>query len=203
MVPALRRQSAAFLTDHAFDGFAIGGLAVGDSRSQREEVTGFAAELLPPERPRYLMGVGTPPDLLYAIGCGVDMFDCVIPTQLAWQGTAFTSTGRVKVSRGEYRDVDDSLDPACACSTCREYSRAYLYHLMKCSEPLGPRLLTIHNLHYYLGLMAQARAAIDRGDYAAFARQQLAAMDRHEHGAPPPGGTTDDDDPPRWRPASV
>ena len=204
LMPALRRQSAAFLTDHAFDGFAIGGLAVGDSRLQREEVTGFAAELLPPERPRYLMGVGTPPDLLYAIGCGVDMFDCVIPTQLAWQGTAFTSTGRVKVSRGEYRDVDDSLDPACACSTCREYSRAYLYHLMKCSEPLGPRLLTIHNLHYYLGLMAQARAAIDRGDYAAFARQQLAAMDRHEHGAPPPDGTTDDDDdPPRWRPASV
>jgi queuine tRNA-ribosyltransferase len=185
LVRALRQQSAAFLTDHPFDGFAIGGLAVGDTRAEREDMTGFAVDLLPADRPRYLMGVGTPPDLLVAIGCGVDMFDCVIPTQLAWQGTAFTSTGRVRITRGVYRDADETLDPACACSTCRGYSRAYLHHLMKCSEPLGPRLLTIHNLHHYLTLMREARDAIEAGVYAAFARRRLAELDRHAH-APAP-----------------
>ena len=181
LVRELRRESAAFLTGHPFDGFAIGGLAVGDTRTEREDITSFAAELLPDARPRYLMGVGTPPDLLVAIGCGVDMFDCVIPTRLAWQGTAFTSTGRVRVTRGANRDVDAPLDAACACSTCRGFTRAYLHHLMKCGEPLGPRLLSIHNLHHYLELMRQARAAIDAGAYAAFARQRLDEIDRHEH----------------------
>ncbi|HEY0708090.1 MAG TPA: tRNA guanosine(34) transglycosylase Tgt [Polyangia bacterium] len=179
--PELRRQSADFLTQHPFDGFAIGGLAVGDTRAEREDVIAFAAELLPSERPRYLMGVGTPPDLLHAIGCGVDMFDCVLPTHLAWQGTAFTSTGRVRISRGVHAHSDVALDAACDCSTCRGYSRAYLHHLVKCSEPLGPRLLSIHNLHHYLQLMADARAAIEAGDYARFARQRLAEIDRHEH----------------------
>jgi queuine tRNA-ribosyltransferase len=139
--------------------------------------------LLPATAPRYLMGVGTPPDLLAAIGCGVDMFDCVIPTHMAWQGTAFTSTGRVRVTRGANSLRDDALDAACACSTCRTFGRSYLYHLFKCSEPLGPRLLSVHNLHYYLQLMREAREAIEAGAYAAFARARLAAMDRHEHGA--------------------
>jgi queuine tRNA-ribosyltransferase len=186
LVRDLRRQSAEVLAEQAFDGFAIGGLAVGDTRAEREDMTAYAAELLPALRPRYLMGVGTPPDLLFAIGCGVDMFDCVIPTQLAWQGTAFTSRGRVRITRGANRDRDDALDPTCACSTCHTFSRAYLHHLMKCSEPLGPRLLTIHNLHYYLDLMRLARAAIDAGEYGAFARQQLAAIDRHEHASAEP-----------------
>jgi queuine tRNA-ribosyltransferase len=181
LVPALRAQSAQFLAEHPFDGFAIGGLAVGDTRAQREDVTAYAAELLPAARPRYLMGVGTPPDILYAIGCGVDMFDCVIPTHLAWQGTAFTSTGRVRITRGANRAAEEPLDAACACSTCRTFSRAYLHHLMKCSEPLGPRLLTIHNLHHYLQLMRDARDAIDAGVYAAFARDRLTEIDRHEH----------------------
>jgi queuine tRNA-ribosyltransferase len=181
LVPALRRQSAAFLAEHPFDGFAIGGLAVGDTRAEREEMTAFAAELLPAARPRYLMGVGTPPDILHAIGCGIDMFDCVIPTHLAWQGTAFTSTGRVRITRGVNRLVEDPLDPTCACSTCRTFGRSYLHHLMKCGEPLGPRLLTIHNLHYYLQLMREARDAIDAGAYAAFARERLAQIDHHEH----------------------
>ena len=181
LVRDLRRESAAFLADRPFDGFAIGGLAVGDTRPQREDMTAFAAELLPADRPRYLMGVGTPPDLLYAIGCGVDMFDCVIPTRMAWQGTAFTSTGRVRVTRGVNHHTDEPLDAACACSTCRGFSRAYLHHLMKCGEPLGPRLLSVHNLHYYLDLMRQARAAIEAGEFAAFARQRLDEMDRHEH----------------------
>ena len=181
LVPELRRASADFLTAHPFDGFAIGGLAVGDTRAQREDMTAFAAELLPAATPRYLMGVGTPPDLLTAIGCGVDMFDCVIPTRMAWQGTAFTSTGRVRVTRGVNRFLDVPLDAACACATCGKYTRAYLHHLMKSSEPLGPRLMTLHNLHYYLELMRQARAAIDAGTYASFARQRLAEMDRLEH----------------------
>ncbi len=181
VIPELRKESAAVLTEHPFDGFAIGGLAVGDARGEREDVTHFSAELLPPDRPRYLMGVGTPPDLLHAILAGVDMFDCVLPTHLAWQGTAFTSTGRVRVTRGPNALSDEPLDATCACSTCKTASRAYLHHLFKCSEPLGPRLLSMHNLHHYHALMAEARHAIELGKYAAFAREKLEAIDRHEH----------------------
>jgi queuine tRNA-ribosyltransferase len=177
----LRRESAAFLTQHPFDGFALGGLAVGDTRSQREDTTHFASELLPAERPRYLMGVGTPPDLLEAMLAGIDMFDCVLPTHMGWQGTAFTSTGRVRITRGANASADVALDSACTCSTCVNYSRSYLHHLFKCSEPLGPRLLCIHNLHHYHQLMSEARAAIEAGDYARYARDKLAQIDRHEH----------------------
>jgi queuine tRNA-ribosyltransferase len=180
----LRRQSAAFLTEHPFDGFAIGGLAVGDTRSQREDVTRASAELLPVERPRYLMGVGTPPDLLEGMLAGIDMFDCVLPTHLAWQGTAFTSTGRVKVTRGSCATADVPLDERCPCNTCRRFSRAYLNHLFKCSEPLGPRLLSLHNLHHYFSLMREARAHIVAGTFAAWARATLDAIDRHEHRGP-------------------
>jgi queuine tRNA-ribosyltransferase len=179
--PELRRASAAFLREHPFDGFAIGGLAVGDTRAEREAITHMAAELLPADRPRYLMGVGTPPDLLVAMMAGVDMFDCILPTHLAWQGTAFTSTGRVKLTRGAQARDDGPLDVQCGCSTCRAYSRAYLHHLFKCSEPLGPRLLSLHNLHHYLALMAESRAAIESGTFAAYARAKLEQIDRHEH----------------------
>jgi queuine tRNA-ribosyltransferase len=182
MVRELRRESAATLTAHPFDGFAIGGLAVGDARGAREEMTHFSADLLPADRPRYLMGVGTPADLLHAILAGVDMFDCVLPTHLAWQGTAFTSTGRVRLTRGPHAHADDPLDVACDCSTCATASRAYLHHLFKCSEPLGPRLLSLHNLRHYHSLMAEARSAIELGTYASFARAKLDAIDRHEHG---------------------
>jgi queuine tRNA-ribosyltransferase len=181
LVPSLREASARFLTQHPFDGFAIGGLAVGDTRAERADVVGRVAELLPADRPRYLMGVGTPPDLLHAIGEGVDMFDCVLPTTLAWQGTAFTSTGRVRLTRSEHRESGAPLDAACACETCRTWSRAYLHHLYKCREPLGPRLVTIHNLSHYLDLMRAARGAIEEGRYAAFAKAKLEALDRHEH----------------------
>ncbi len=179
----LRRQSAAFLTERPFDGFALGGLSVGDTRAEREDITHFAASLLPEDRPRYLMGVGTPADLVHAVAAGVDLFDCVLPTHLAWQGTAFTSTGRVKVTRGPNAQADVPLDAECDCSTCAGFSRAYLHHLFKCSEPLGPRLLSIHNLRHYNALMAEGRAAIVRGDYAAFAKRKLEAIDRHEHSA--------------------
>jgi queuine tRNA-ribosyltransferase len=181
VIAELRKESAAFLVDHPFDGFAIGGLAVGDSRAQREDMTHFSADLLPEDRPRYLMGVGTPPDLLHAILAGVDMFDCVLPTHLGWQGTAFTSSGRVKVTRGAYARSEDPLDPACGCETCVGFSRGYLHHLFKCSEPLGPRLLSLHNLHQYHALMAEARREIEAGTYAAFAKTKLDAIDRYEH----------------------
>ncbi len=185
--PALRRESAAFLTDHPFDGFAIGGLAVGDTRAERSDVIELAAQALPADKPRYLMGVGTPPDILEGIARGVDLFDCVIPTTLAWQSTAFTSTGRVRLDRTDYRDADVTLDPRCTCSTCTTFTRSYLHHLMKCKEPLGPRLLSYHNLHYYLELTRAARQAIDEGRYAAFAKETLAAIDRHEHAVGVPG----------------
>ncbi len=183
VVPELRRASAAFLTAHDFDGFAIGGLAVGDSQAERVEIVESTTGLLPPDRPCYLMGVGYPADLLVAIRAGVDMFDCMIPTLLAWQGTAFTSTGRVKVTRGEAAGQDVALDASCDCTTCRRHSRAYLHHLFKCKEPLGYRLLTLHNFHHYNNLMVEARAAIEAGTYDAFADRMLRAIDRHEHGA--------------------
>ena len=183
VVSALRRESAGFLTQQPFDGFAIGGLAVGDTRSEREDVTALSAELLPPDRPRYLMGVGTPPDLLEAMLAGVDMFDCIIPTQLASQGTAFTSTGRVRLTRVTNVLSEERLDAACPCSTCATFSRAYLHHLFKCREPLGTRLVSIHNLHYYHSLMAESRRAIEAGTFAAYARSTLDAIDRHEHSA--------------------
>jgi len=179
--PELRRASAEFLTAHPFDGFAIGGLAVGDTRAEREEVTHMAAELLPADRPRYLMGVGTPPDLLQAMLAGVDMFDCILPTNLGWQGTAFTSTGRVKLTRGFNAGEDRPLDADCGCATCRKWTRAYIHHLFRCGEALGPRLLAMHNLHHYNALMAESRAAIAAGRFAAYAREKLERIDRHEH----------------------
>jgi queuine tRNA-ribosyltransferase len=192
LVPAWRHESARFLTQHPFDGFAIGGLAVGDTRAERAEVVSGTAALLPEDRPRYLMGVGTPPDLLEAIARGVDLFDCVIPTTMAWQGTAFTSHGRVRLTRSEHRVADGPLDEACGCSTCRTFSRSYLHHLVKCREPLGPRLLSVHNVHHYLALMREARRAIEECRYAAFAREMLGAIDRHEHDPArrPPGRRT-------------
>jgi queuine tRNA-ribosyltransferase len=199
--PVMRAESARFLTQHPFDGFAIGGLAVGDTRTERFDVVGVAAELLPQDKPRYLMGVGTPPDLLEAVAHGVDMFDCIIPTSLAWQGTAFTSTGRVRVTRAEYRLSDAPLDAACACPTCRRHTRGYLHHLIKCKEPLGPRLLSIHNMHHYLELMRSIRAAIEAGRYGAFMRETLGALDRHEHDATgrSPGRRTVPEPPPQSR----
>ena len=182
LFPELRRESAEQLTSQPFDGFAIGGLAVGDARSEREDVTAFAAELLPKDRPRYLMGVGTPPDLLNAIAAGVDMFDCILPTLLGGQGMAFTSTGRVRLTRMPNATMDVPLDVTCPCSTCKTFSRAYLHHLFKANELLGPRLVSLHNLHHYHALMAEARDAIAAGTYALFAKRKLEALDGYEHG---------------------
>ncbi|TPV93462.1 MAG: tRNA guanosine(34) transglycosylase Tgt [Myxococcales bacterium FL481] len=183
--PAWRRESVEFLAQHPFDGFAVGGLAVGDTRTEREAVTGSTAELLPASHPRYLMGVGTPVDLLIAVGAGVDLFDCILPTHFAWQGTAFTSQGRVKIRRQSHAARDTPLDPACRCHTCQHYSRSYLHHLLKCGEPLGYRLLSLHNLTYYNDLMARARQAIENGTYARFAATTLEQIDGYEHNLRP------------------
>ncbi|MEQ8453460.1 MAG: tRNA guanosine(34) transglycosylase Tgt [Sandaracinaceae bacterium] len=181
VIPALRRESSDFLTALPFDGFAMGGLAVGDTRADREAITELAAELLPADKPRYLMGVGTPADLLVAMRAGIDMFDCMLPTHLAWQGTAFTSTGRVKITRGAYAQADEPLDPSCDCRACAGFSRSYLHHLFKCKEPLGTRLLSLHNLTHYNALMREARAAIEAGTYDAYSRAKLEQIDQHAH----------------------
>jgi queuine tRNA-ribosyltransferase len=156
----LRRESAAGLTEMPFDGFAIGGLAVGESKSEREDVCEYTAGLLPHDRPRYLMGVGTPLDILEAVHRGVDMFDCIMPTQLAQRGSVFTSRGFLQMRRGVYKFSEGPLDPVCACPTCARYSRAYLHHLTKTGETLGWQLLGQHNLHFYHQLMREIRQSI-------------------------------------------
>jgi len=160
LFPGLRRQSAEGLSQMPFDGFAIGGLAVGEARSEREDVCEFTAALLPPDRPRYLMGVGTPLDILEAVHRGVDMFDCIMPTQLAQRGGVFTSRGFLQMRRGIYKFSEEKLDPACGCPTCARYSRAYLHHLTKCGENLGWTLLGQHNFYFYHQLMREMRQSI-------------------------------------------
>ncbi len=156
----LRRESAQRLLELPFDGYAIGGLAVGESKSEREEVTEFTAELLPAGKPRYLMGVGTPLDILEAVHRGVDMFDCIIPTQVAQRGGVFTSRGYLQMRRGIYKSSEEKLDPECACPTCARYSRAYLHHLTKAAETLGWQLLGQHNFYFYHQLMRDIRGSI-------------------------------------------
>ena len=168
----LRRESAAALCAMGFDGFAIGGLAVGEGKSEREDTCEFTAALLPEEKPRYLMGVGTPLDILEAVHRGVDMFDCIIPTQVAQRGGAFTSRGFLQMRRGVYKASTEPLDPACDCPTCVAHTRAYLHHLTKCKEPLGWQLLGQHNIHFYHRLMEGMRASILDGGFMDFYRSQ-------------------------------
>jgi len=170
MYPDLRRESLAGLMSIGFDGYAIGGLSVGEEEGERLAVLEALAPDMPTDRPRYLMGVGTPEDIVEAVLRGVDMFDCVLPTRNARNGYLFTRHGTVKIRNSRYQDDPEPLDPDCTCYTCRNYSRAYLRHLDKCGEILGSRLNTIHNLHYYQELMAGLRAAIGAGRLAEFAR---------------------------------
>jgi len=183
--PDLRKVSADVLTSNAgFDGFAIGGLAVGESRAERQDVTELVTQLLPVDRPRYLMGVGMPIDLLEGVHRGVDMFDCILPTALAQQGIAFTSHGRIDLVRGVHRLADRPLDAACACEACAR-PRSYLHHLMKCKEPLGWQLLAFHNLAFYLRLMAEIRAHIRAGTFLPFYAAQRELLVRADPDNPP------------------
>lgn len=156
----LRKESALTLAEMPFDGFAIGGLAVGEGKSEREDTCEFTAALLPEDKPRYLMGVGTPLDILEAVHRGVDMFDCIIPTQMAQRGGVFTSRGFLQMRRSVYKFSEEKLDPSCTCPTCARYSRAYLHHLTKAKETLGWQLLGKHNIHFYHQLMREIRQSI-------------------------------------------
>jgi queuine tRNA-ribosyltransferase len=171
MYEDLRDESLAGLAEIGFDGYAIGGLSVGEPKQEMLRVLAHTAPRLPAQRPRYLMGVGTPEDLLAGIGAGIDMFDCVLPTRNARNGWLFTAIGDIKIRNSRYKDDTGALDPQCACYTCRNFSRAYLHHLQRVNEILGARLNTIHNLHFYALLMRQARAAIEGGEFAAFAQR--------------------------------
>jgi queuine tRNA-ribosyltransferase len=181
----LRRQSAEYLARLPFDGFAIGGLAVGEPKAERERCTGLVAELLPRDLPRYLMGVGTPLDLLEAVDRGVDMFDCTMPSILAKQGVALTSVGRLNLYRGVYKLAEDAVDPACGCDTCRRHSRAYVHHLTKTAEPLGWQLLTRHNLRFYSDLVGTMRAHVLAGTFPEHRDRQRATLGRADDENPP------------------
>lgn len=160
MYKDLREQSAREITAIDLPGYAIGGLSVGEPKEMMYEVLDYTVPLLPEDKPRYLMGVGSPDDLLEGVLRGIDMFDCVLPTRIARNGTAMTSQGKVVVRNASYAEDFTSLDPDCDCYTCRNYTKAYLRHLIKCNEILGARLLTIHNLHFLLKLMENVREAI-------------------------------------------
>jgi queuine tRNA-ribosyltransferase len=175
MYPDLRAESAAGLIDIGFDGYAIGGLSVGESEPERNAMLEATTPLLPEDKPRYLMGVGRPEDLVAGVLRGVDMFDCVMPTRNARNGHLFTSKGVLKIRNARYRMDTRPVDEDCACYTCQNYSRAYLKHLQKCNEILGHRLATIHNLHYYQTVMRQLRAGLENQALAQVAQGLQAA----------------------------
>jgi len=171
MYEPLRDESLGGLADLGFDGYAIGGLSVGEPKEDMLRILSHTAPQLPRDRPRYLMGVGTPEDLLDGIAAGIDMFDCVMPTRNARNGWLFTRFGDLKLRNARYRNDLEPVEPGCTCATCRQFSRAYLHHLQRVNEILGARLNTVHNLHFYLGLMREARAAIEAGRFETFRRE--------------------------------
>jgi len=176
----LRKKSAAFLRELPFDGLAIGGLAVGETHAERYEFTSLVTEHLPKDLPRYLMGVGTPVDILEAVHRGVDMFDCIIPGQLAQRGVAFTRRGKLLLRRVAHKFSEEPLEAGCDCQTCREYSRAYLHHLVKADETLGWHLLGIHNLAFYHRLMREMRESILRNEFAAYYENHRFELGRND-----------------------
>jgi queuine tRNA-ribosyltransferase len=177
----LRLESLRSLMELDLPGLAVGGLAVGEPEPERLRVLEELVPHMPADRPRYLMGVGRPEDIVAAVARGIDMFDCVMPTRHARNGHLFTSTGVINIRNAAHQHDPNPIDPACGCYTCRHYSRAYLRHLDRCNEILGSRLNTIHNLYFYLDLMRQIRAAIEAGQFATFVRDFL---DRRRPGAP-------------------
>ncbi len=168
MYPALRLESLQQLTAIGFDGYALGGLSVGEPKQEMLHILEEVAPSMPVDKPRYVMGVGTPADLVDAVSRGIDMFDCVMPTRNARNGYIFTSAGVLKLRNSRYRQDLGPLDNNCSCYTCKTFSRSYLHHLDKCGEMLGAQLCTLHNLHYYQHLMAELRQHIEQGKLAGF-----------------------------------
>ena len=165
MFADLRRESLSALQDIGFDGYAIGGLSVGESKEDMDQVMVDILPHMPVDHPRYLMGVGTPEDIVRGVELGVDMFDCVMPTRNGRNGYLFTSLGMVKIRNAKHKSDDGPVDPNCDCYTCQNFSRGYLHHLDKCGEMLGAMLMTKHNLHYYQNLVTQLREAIETGTF--------------------------------------
>ncbi|MBS1169592.1 MAG: tgt [Burkholderiaceae bacterium] len=178
MYEELRDESLAELNELGFHGIAIGGLSVGEPKEEMRRILAHTGPRLPAHKPHYLMGVGTPEDLVEGVANGIDMFDCVMPTRNARNGWLFTRFGDVRIRNARYRDDERPLDESCSCYTCRNFSRAYLHHLDRTGEMLGPRLNTIHNLHYYLELMRDMRAAIEASRFTAFVAQFKADRQR-------------------------
>ncbi len=174
MYPDLRRLSLAELVEIGFDGYALGGLSVGEPKAMLYGLIEELVPLLPSDRPRYLMGVGTPEDIVFAVSMGIDMFDCVLPTRNARNGWLYIQDSVIKLRNSEFADDTRPPDPNCDCYTCQHYSRAYLRHLHRSNEILGARLNTLHNVHYYLSLMAQIRTAIKYGRFTQFAEDFFA-----------------------------
>ncbi|MES2710836.1 MAG: tRNA guanosine(34) transglycosylase Tgt [Pseudomonadota bacterium] len=175
--PELRAESVSALTAIGFEGYAVGGLAVGEGQAAMFATLDVTAPLLPADKPRYLMGVGTPADIIGAVRRGIDMFDCVIPTRSGRTARAYTSNGQLNLRNARHADEGAPLDPNCACPACRNHSRAYLHHLFKCEEMLGPMLLTWHNIAYYQQVTATLRTAILDGCFEAVATRLEAALD--------------------------
>ncbi|MGB1138994.1 MAG: tRNA guanosine(34) transglycosylase Tgt [Luminiphilus sp.] len=180
MYPELRKRSLAALAEIGFDGYAVGGLSVGEPKAEMLRVLDNLSGELPAEAPRYLMGVGTPADLLEGVRRGIDMFDCVMPTRNARNGHLFTSRGVIKLRNARHKTSTEPLDADCDCYTCQNFSRAYLAHLDKCNEILGSQLATIHNLRFYQNHMSAIRAAIEAGDLDGFAKAFYARQSGEE-----------------------
>jgi queuine tRNA-ribosyltransferase len=170
----LRKASAQAIVEVDFDGYAIGGVSVGEPEEEMKRAVESAEPFLPRDKPRYAMGLGTPPQLLEMIARGMDMFDCVLPTRLARNGTAFTATGTLNLKNAEFAPDKRPIEENCVCESCREFSRGYIRHLIKAEEILGLRLITLHNLHFYLNLMSRARAEIEQGTFDQFRKAFVA-----------------------------
>ena len=169
MFESLREESLAALAELDLPGYAIGGVSVGEPKAEMQRIVAHTPHRLPENKPRYLMGVGTPEDLVDGVAAGVDMFDCVMPTRNARNGHLFTRFGDLRIRNARYKTDEQPIDPTCACPTCARFSRAYLHHLDRCGEMLAPMLASVHNLHFYVDLMGEIRAAIEAGAFAAFA----------------------------------
>src|SRR5258708_22887955 len=170
----LRKASAQAIVDLKFDGYAIGGVSVGEPEEEMMRAVEASEPFLPNDKPRYAMGLGTPPQMLEMIARGMDMFDCVLPTRLARNGTAFTSTGTLNLKNAEFARDKRPIEDSCDCTSCREFSRGYIRHLIKAEEILGLRLITLHNLHFYLNLMNQARSEVEKGTFDQFRKAFVA-----------------------------
>ena len=173
MFENLRQESLDALVELDLPGYAIGGVSVGEPKEEMQRIMAHTPHRLPADKPRYLMGVGTPEDLVEGVGAGVDMFDCVMPTRNARNGHMFTRFGDLKIRNARYKADEQPVDATCSCYTCRQFSRAYLHHLDRCGEMLGPMLNSIHNLHYYLNLMSEVRAALAAANFGDFVLQFL------------------------------